>query len=39
MSGVVLLGVDPLVLLEVLGPLERLGADTAAVGLERGVDW
>jgi hypothetical protein len=36
---VVLLGVDTLMLLEILRTLERLATNRARVGLERGVDW
>ena len=37
MLGMVLLGMDFLVLLEILRPLERLAADLAYVRLERRV--
>ena len=39
MLSVMLFGVDLLVFLEVLRPLERLLAYFADVGLERGVHW
>lgn len=38
-GGMMLFGMDLFVLLEVLGPLERLPANLAAVRLERSVDW